>query len=89
MRNIACLQPFACLPNHITGRGMFKELKARYPEANLAAIDYDPGAAEVNQLNRLKLMIAGALKGVRVPTGEETAEVVREEPAAHEYLSYS
>jgi predicted CoA-substrate-specific enzyme activase len=88
VNNIACLQPFACLPNHITGRGMFKELKARYPQANLSAIDYDPGAAEVNQLNRLKLMIAGALKGA----GGRTAslpEEHQEEPAAHEYLSYS
>ncbi len=58
--NIACLQPFACLPNHITGKGVIKELRRLHPEANITAIDYDPGASEVNQLNRLKLMLAVA-----------------------------
>ncbi|MFA6508820.1 MAG: acyl-CoA dehydratase activase-related protein, partial [Treponemataceae bacterium] len=58
--SIACVQPFACLPNHVTGKGMIKELRRRYPQANIAAIDYDPGASEVNQLNRLKLMLANA-----------------------------
>jgi predicted CoA-substrate-specific enzyme activase len=60
--NILCLQPFGCLPNHITGKGVVKELKRRYPEANLAAVDYDPGASEVNQLNRIKLMMTVARK---------------------------
>jgi len=60
VQSIACLQPFACLPNHITGKGMIKELRRRYPEANIAAIDFDPGASEVNQLNRLKLLLANA-----------------------------
>jgi predicted nucleotide-binding protein (sugar kinase/HSP70/actin superfamily) len=58
--SIACIQPFACLPNHVTGKGMIKELRRRYPESNIAAIDYDPGASEVNQLNRLKLLMANA-----------------------------
>jgi predicted nucleotide-binding protein (sugar kinase/HSP70/actin superfamily) len=58
--NILCLQPFGCLPNHITGKGVVKELKRRHPEANLAAVDYDPGASEVNQLNRIKLMMSVA-----------------------------
>jgi predicted nucleotide-binding protein (sugar kinase/HSP70/actin superfamily) len=58
--SIACIQPFACLPNHVTGKGMIKELRRRYPGVNIAAIDYDPGASEVNQLNRLKLLLAGA-----------------------------
>ena len=62
--NIACVQPFACLPNHITGKGMIKELRRRFPESNISAIDYDPGASEVNQLNRLKLLLANAQKGV-------------------------
>ena len=57
---IACIQPFACLPNHVTGKGMIRELRMRYPEATIAAIDYDPGASEVNQLNRLKLLLASA-----------------------------
>jgi predicted CoA-substrate-specific enzyme activase len=88
VHNIACLQPFACLPNHITGRGMFKALKERYPHANLAAIDYDPGAAEVNQLNRLKLMIAGALKQNR-PAEEEETPLREPVQTAKEYLSFS
>lgn len=58
--NIACLQPFACLPNHVTGKGMIKALKEKYPDSNIVAIDYDPGASNVNQLNRIKLMLAVA-----------------------------
>jgi predicted CoA-substrate-specific enzyme activase len=61
--NIACVQPFACLPNHVTGKGMIKELRARFPESNIAAIDYDPGSSEVNQLNRLKLLLSNAKNG--------------------------
>lgn len=56
--NIVCAQPFACLPNHVTGKGMMKELRRQYPHANIVAVDYDPGASEVNQLNRIKLMIS-------------------------------
>ncbi len=59
-KNIICMQPFACLPNHVTGKGMIKELKRLYPGTNIVAIDYDPGASEVNQLNRIKLMISTA-----------------------------
>ena len=58
--NILCMQPFGCLPNHITGKGIMKELKQAFPEANIAAIDYDPGASEVNQINRIKLMMTVA-----------------------------
>ena len=61
--SIACVQPFACLPNHVTGKGMIKELRRRYPEANISAIDYDPGSSEVNQLNRLKLLLSNAPAG--------------------------
>ncbi len=60
--NIVCIQPFACLPNHIVGKGVIKEIRRRYPEANIAAVDYDPGASEVNQLNRIKLMLTTAKK---------------------------
>lgn len=63
-KNIVCMQPFACLPNHVTGKGMIKELKRVYPGANIAAIDYDPGASEVNQLNRIKLMLSVAFKSM-------------------------
>ena len=58
--NIVCAQPFACLPNHVVGKAVIKELRRRYPESNIVAVDYDPGASEVNQLNRIKLMIAVA-----------------------------
>jgi len=60
VENITCLQPFACLPNHITGKGMMKEMRRSYPNVNIIPIDYDPGASEVNQLNRIKLMLAVA-----------------------------
>ena len=56
--NIVCCQPFGCLPNHVTGKGMIKGLKEHYPDANIVAIDYDPGASEVNQINRIKLMLS-------------------------------
>ena len=62
--NIVCIQPFACLPNHVMGKGVIKSLKAAYPEANIAAVDYDPGASEVNQLNRIKLMLSQAKKNL-------------------------
>jgi predicted nucleotide-binding protein (sugar kinase/HSP70/actin superfamily) len=66
VNNIVCMQPFACLPNHITGKGMIKELKNSYPAANIVAIDYDPGASEVNQLNRIKLMLSAAYDNLNV-----------------------
>ena len=64
VNNIICTQPFACLPNHIVGKGVIKELRRRYPMSNIAAIDYDPGASEVNQLNRIKLMLSTAQKNL-------------------------
>ncbi|EGW38051.1 2-hydroxyacyl-CoA dehydratase [Desulfosporosinus sp. OT] len=65
VNNIVCLQPFACLPNHITGKGMIREIRRAYPLANIAPIDYDPGASEVNQLNRLKLMLSVAVENLQ------------------------
>lgn len=62
--NIVCTQPFGCLPNHIVGKGVIKELRRQHPEANIVAIDYDPGASEVNQLNRIKLMLSTAVKNM-------------------------
>ena len=62
--NIVCIQPFACLPNHIVGKGVIKEIRRQHPEANIVAIDYDPGASEVNQLNRIKLMLSTAHKAL-------------------------
>ena len=58
--NIACVQPFACLPNHVVGKGVIKTIRDKYPEANISAIDYDPGASEANQTNRMKLLMAVA-----------------------------
>ena len=63
--NIVCTQPFACLPNHVVGKGVIKELRRRHPESNIVAVDYDPGASEVNQLNRIKLMLATAAKQMK------------------------
>ncbi len=62
--NIVCTQPFGCLPNHVVGKGVIKEIRKRFPSANIVAIDYDPGASEVNQLNRIKLMLSTAHKNV-------------------------
>ena len=63
-KNIVCTQPFGCLPNHIVGKGVIKEIRREYPDANIVAIDYDPGASEVNQLNRIKLMLSTAMKNM-------------------------
>ena len=60
--NIVCIQPFGCLPNHIVGKGVIKAIRKDYPQANIVAVDYDPGASEVNQLNRIKLMLSTAFK---------------------------
>ena len=62
--NIVCTQPFACLPNHVVGKGVIKKLRHQYPLSNIVAIDYDPGASEVNQLNRIKLMLSTANKNL-------------------------
>ncbi len=64
VENIVCTQPFGCLPNHIVGKGVIKELRRAYPNSNIIAVDYDPGASEVNQLNRIKLMLATAQKNL-------------------------
>ena len=64
VNNIVCTQPFGCLPNHVVGKGVIKEIRHQYPLANIVAIDYDPGASEVNQLNRIKLMLSTAQKNL-------------------------
>ncbi|MCF0122151.1 MAG: 2-hydroxyacyl-CoA dehydratase [Lachnospiraceae bacterium] len=66
--NIICVQPFGCLPNHIVGKGVIKAIRKKYQKANIIAIDYDPGASEVNQLNRIKLMLATANKNLESET---------------------
>ena len=62
--NIVCTQPFGCLPNHVVGKGVIKQMRHLYPGCNIVAIDYDPGASEVNQLNRIKLMLSTAQRKV-------------------------
>ena len=99
VENIVCLQPFACLPNHVTGKGMIKPLRKYNQYANIAAIDFDPGASEVNQLNRIKLMMATAFKNMekkeqetrrkndpnqQAPSGAEVYAVKFEEEAGNE-----
>jgi predicted CoA-substrate-specific enzyme activase len=65
VNNIVCLQPFACLPNHVTGKGVIKALRGLYPLSNVVAVDYDPGSSEVNQLNRIKLMLSAARRNMK------------------------
>jgi len=83
VNNIVCVQPFACLPNHVTGKGVMRELKRRNPQANIVAIDYDPGASQVNQLNRIKLMMSVAFEneGLHYTPGKETAGAKDLKPA--------
>ena len=70
--NIVCIQPFACLPNHVVGKGVIKLLRKHYPESNIVAVDYDPGASEVNQLNRIKLMLNSAKKNLEAKENKDT-----------------
>ena len=84
--NIICAQPFACLPNHVIGKGMFRAIRNRYPEANVVSVDFDPGASEVNQLNRIKLMLATAMQQhgeqeTRLDFGADT-QITWDEPEA-------
>lgn len=72
VNNVLCLQPFACLPNHITGKGMIKKLKDIYPSSNIVAIDFDAGSSEVNQINRIKLMLTTAKRNLKVLSKQES-----------------
>ena len=67
--NIICIQPFGCLPNHVLGKGVIKALKTAFPQANIAAVDFDPGASEVNQRNRIRLLLTAAAKAMRAGSG--------------------
>ena len=73
--NIVCCSPFACLPNHVVGKAVIKELRRQHPESNIVAVDYDPGASEVNQLNRIKLMISVAKENMRAGKGFKLEKV--------------
>ena len=74
--NIVCIQPFGCLPNHIVGKGVIKKLRKMNPTANIVAVDYDPGASEVNQLNRIKLMLSTAMKNMNTEEDNSLQDVV-------------
>ena len=79
VNNIICMQPFACLPNHVTGKGVIGELRRRNPLSNIIAVDYDPGASEVNQINRIKLMLSHAVKQeqtIKVEVKDEYSELI-------------
>ena len=71
--NIACVQPFACLPNHVVGKGVIKTIRNKFPEANISAIDYDPGASEANQTNRIKLLMTVAKDNLKKKNLEKNA----------------
>ena len=75
--NIVCVQPFACLPNHVVGKGVIKTIRAKFPNANISPVDYDPGASEANQTNRLKLLITVAKDNM---TKEENSSTIVESP---------
>ena len=71
--NIVCVQPFACLPNHVVGKGVIKTIREKYPEANISPIDYDPGASETNQTNRIKLLMTVAKDNLKMKLKEKAA----------------
>ncbi len=82
--NIVCTQPFACLPNHVVGKGVIKALRKAYPWANIVAVDYDPGASEVNQLNRIKLMLSSARRALAAEAEEQGGQS-EEQPSCPTY----
>ena len=69
--NIVCVQPFACLPNHVVGKGVIKTIRSKYPEANISPVDYDPGASETNQTNRIKLLMTVAKDNLKTKQNEK------------------
>ena len=71
--NIICVQPFACLPNHIVGKGVIKTIRETYPNANISPVDYDPGASESNQTNRIKLLMTVAKDNLKLQQSEKQA----------------
>ena len=81
VNNIVCTQPFGCLPNHICGKGMMKPIKEKIPAVNIVAIDYDPGATQVNQENRLKLMLANARDAQAAEKPSKAEKAASKEPA--------
>ncbi len=86
--NIVCAQPFACLPNHVVGKSVIKRLRQMHPESNIVAVDYDPGASEVNQLNRIKLMISVAKENFRTSRSDRFVLVNPEDPTEQVVAPY-
>ncbi len=85
VNNILCLQPFACLPNHITGKGMIKKLKGAYPMSNIVPIDYDAGISEVNQINRIKLMLTNAFRNMKEKEHMSSAIMLSDKEEASDF----
>ena len=75
--NIICVQPFACLPNHVVGKGVIKTIREKYPDANISPVDYDPGASETNQANRIKLLMTVAKDNLH--TNQNRKKAIEEE----------
>ena len=73
IQNIVCVQPFACLPNHVVGKGVIKTIRDMYPDANIVPVDYDPGASEANQTNRIKLLMTVAKDNLKMKEKERKA----------------
>ena len=71
--NIVCIQPFACLPNHVVGKGVIKTIREKYPYANIAPIDYDPGSSKTNQTNRIKLLLTVAKDNLKEKNNRKKA----------------
>ena len=71
--NIVCVQPFACLPNHVVGKGVIKTIREKYPDANISPVDYDPGASETNQANRIKLLMTVAKDNLKAKQARKKA----------------
>ena len=81
IKNIICVQPFACLPNHVVGKGVIKTIRDKFPDANIVPVDYDPGASEANQTNRIKLLMTVAKDNLKLKEKERktTQKEIKEE----------
>ena len=83
--NIICVQPFACLPNHVVGKGVIKTIRSIYPYANITPVDYDPGASETNQTNRIKLLMTVAKDNLKIKQNERKAIQIENEVEKDEF----
>ena len=81
--NIVCVQPFACLPNHVVGKGVIKTIREKYPEANISPVDYDPGASEANQANRIKLLMTVAKDNLNLKMKQKNNSIKTDSQSAN------